>query len=303
MQAVLQDLAMVRRLIHEYPLNRGWLDRGRAYGRFLAWQLRGRLGEGVLDAGFVNGTTLRTRRRLGGRLHYVLGLAEFHDMAFVAHLLRPDEVFADVGANIGAYSLVAAACAGARCVAFEPTQLAYRYLAENVALNRLQERIELRQCAVGAQAGSIRITAGMGEVNHVLESGEAGESIEVPMVALDGFFAGRTPPAFIKIDVEGFESAVVEGAAELIAARRPLALLMELAGHGARYGYDETALRMSLIQRGYVLCSYDGLQRKLSRLDPAAAPPSYNVLLVRDFDAAQRRLTEAPAFTLGSHRI
>jgi FkbM family methyltransferase len=303
MRAILRDLAMVQRLIGEYPLNRNLLDRSRAYGRFLDWQVRGRIGDGTLDARFVNGTRLRTKRRLGGRLHYVLGLAEFHDMAFVAHLLRPDEVFADVGANIGAYSLVAAACAGARCVAFEPTSLAYHYLFENVALNRLQERIELQQCAVGAEAGSIRLTAGMGEVNHVLEAGETGESIQVPMVSLDGFFFGRTPPALIKIDVEGFEGAVVDGAARLISARQPQALLMELAGHGARYGRDEAALRASLIERGYGLCAYDGLRRKLHRLDPMASHASYNLLFVRDFDAAQQRLREAAPFTLGHHRI
>jgi FkbM family methyltransferase len=303
MSAILRDIAMVGGLIREYPLNRNLLDQSRAWGRFLDWQLRGRMGTGTLDAAFVNGTQLRTKRRLGGRLHYVLGLAEFHDMAFVAHLLRRDEVFADVGANIGAYSLVAAACPGARCVAFEPTNLAYRYLAENVALNRLQDRIELRQCAVGAEAGSIRLTAGMGEVNHVLESGESGESIQVEMVSLDGFFAGRMPPALIKIDVEGFESAVVDGAAALIAAQRPLALLMELAGHGARYGRDESALRASLVERGYGLCAYDGLRRKLTRLDPAAPVLTYNLLFVRDFDAAQQRLQEAAPFTLGHHRI
>jgi FkbM family methyltransferase len=302
MQAILRDLAMVQRLIGEYPLNRNLLDRSRAYARFLDWQVRGRIGDGTLDARFVNGTRLRTKRRLGGRLHYVLGLAEFHDMAFVAHLLRRDDVFADVGANIGAYSLVAAS-AGARCVAFEPTSLAYHYLFENVALNKLQERIELQQCAVGAEAGSIRLTAGMGEVNHVLEAGETGESIQVPMVSLDGFFSGCTPPALIKIDVEGFEGAVVDGAAQLISARRPLALLMELAGHGARYGRDEAALRASLIERGYGLCTYDGLQRKLHRLDPAASYTSYNFLFVRDFDMAQQRLREAAPFTLGRHRI
>ena len=302
MQAIFRDLGMVGGLIRDYPLNRNLLDRSLAWGRFLTWQVRGRMGDGTLDAAFVNGTRLRTKRRLGGRLHYVLGLAEFHDMAFVAHLLRADEVFADVGANIGAYSLVAAST-GARCVAFEPTSLAYRYLAENVALNKLQERIEPQQCAVGAEAGSIRLTAGMGEVNHVLEAGEMVESIQVPMVSLDGFFAGRTPPTLIKIDVEGFEAAVVDGAAGLISAHTPPALLMELAGHGARYGRDEGALRMSLIARGYTLCAYDGLQRRLSPLDPTAAPLTYNLLFVRDFAAAQQRLREAPPFTLGSHRI
>lgn len=43
MQAILQDLAMVGRLIRDYPLNRNPLDRSRAYGRVLSWQVRGRM--------------------------------------------------------------------------------------------------------------------------------------------------------------------------------------------------------------------------------------------------------------------
>lgn len=303
MHLILQDLAMVRGLIRGYPLNRSLSDQARGYARFLSWQLWGRLGEGVLDAAFVNGTRLRTRRRVGGRLHYVLGLAEFHDMAFVAHLLREDEVFADVGANIGAYSLMAAACAGARCVAFEPASLAYHLLTENIALNGLQDRIEPHRCAVGAEPGSLRLTARMGEVNHVLRAGDTGLAEEVEMISLDEFFTGRTPPALVKMDVEGFESAVVKGAARLIDGRQPLAMVIEQADCGAHYGYDEAALPASLIKRGYSRCAYDGLRRELTRLDLAAPAPSYNLLFVRDFDRAQQRLHEASPFSLGRHRI
>jgi FkbM family methyltransferase len=302
MRAVLQDIAGVARLIRDYPLNRNALDRGRAWGRFLAWQALGRLTPDTLEAPFVNGTRLRVKRRLGGRLHYVLGMAEFDDMAFVAHLLRPGEVFADVGANIGAYSLVAAA-AGARCVAFEPAPQARRYLEQNVASNGLADRIELQACAVGAAAGSISVTAGMGEINHVLRAGESTETLQVPMASLDGFFAGRTPPVLIKIDVEGFETEVVRGADGLLAARKPLALLLEMTGHGARYGYDEAALRRDLVARGYALCRYEALSRRLHRLDPAAGPLPYNLLFIRDPEEAQRRLREAAPLTLGRHRI
>lgn len=301
MADILRDIGDVMRLIRTYPLYESPLDRGRAVGRFLSWQVRGRLNPDGLDMPFINGARLRVKRRLGGRLHFVLGLAEPDDMAFVAHLLRPGEVFADVGANIGAYTVMAGAGAQARCVAFEPAERAWRYLQENVDLNNLEVLVEVQAMAVGAKAGTLTLTAGMGEINHVLRAGEEAESVQVPMVSLDGFFTDRTPPTLIKIDVEGFETEVVHGARELLRRREPLALLVELAGLGERYGYDESALKSELQGYGYTACSYSARERRLSPSQPAAQ--SYNLIFVRDLELAQRRLSSAEAFTLGKHRI
>jgi FkbM family methyltransferase len=302
MAGIWQDIGNVMQLIESYPLYTSPLDRGRAMSRFLSWQIRGRLNPDGLDMPFINGSRLRVKRRLGGRLHYVLGLAEPDDMAFVAHLLRPTEVFADVGANIGAYTVMAAAGAQARCVSFEPAERAWRYLRENVELNGLQAEVDVQTKAVGAKAGTLTLTAGMGEINHVLRAGEQAESVQVPMVSLDGFFTDRTPPLLIKIDVEGFETEVVHGARNLLRRREPLALLIELAGLGAQYGYDEEALKAELQGYGYTACSYSAQERRLSPLQASTAQ-SYNLLLVRDLELAQRRVTSAEAFTLGKYRI
>jgi FkbM family methyltransferase len=302
MAGVLGDIQDVMRLIGTYPLYGSPLDRSRAVGRFVSWQVLGRLNPDGLDMPFINGTRLRVKRRLGGRLHYVLGLAEPDDMAFVAHLLRQGEVFADVGANIGAYTVMAAAGALARCVAFEPVERARSYLRENVDLNELQTLVEVQGTAVGSKAGTLTLTAGMGEINHVLREGESAESVQVPMVSLDGFFTDRAPPTLIKIDVEGFESEVVRGARDLLRRREPLALLIELAGHGAQYGYDEAALKKEIQDHGYTACTYMARERRLSPVQSAAGQ-SYNLLFVRDIDAARRRVESAEAFRLGKHRI
>lgn len=301
MLGALRDLTGVVKLIRHHPLLATAAERRSAYGRFLAWQLAGRAHAGALSMDFVNGTQLLVKRRLGGRLHYVLGLAEFDDMAFVAHILRPGEVFADVGANIGAYTLMAAACAGANVVAFEPAERARRYLGDNVALNGLQSKVEIRAEAVGASSGRLELTAGMGEVNHVRLEGEHTETVQADMVSLDGFFAGRRL-AVIKVDVEGFETEVMRGATRLLAARAPLALLIELAGLGARYGYDEEKVRAELDKHGYVACMYQGMTRKLSPVTTRDDPGS-NALYVRDLHEAQERLRSAPPFLLNGRRI
>lgn len=301
MGGIVQDLAGVMHLIDAYPLYRGPVDKGRAVGRFLAWQVLGRLRRDGMDMRFVNDTRLRVKRRLGGRLHYVLGLAEVDDMAFVAHLLRRDELFVDVGANIGAYSVLAAVAAGARCLAFEPAELAYRYLLLNVALNGLEPRVEVQRMAVGAAPGKLRLTAGMGEVNHVLREGEDAASFQIDMTSLDAFCAGREPPVAIKIDVEGFETEVLHGAKGLLRKRVPLAVLAELVGWGERYGYDEAALRGEMEGYGYTACSYDALTRTLK---PLTGPVGLsNTLFVRDLAEARARIESAEAFTVGRYRI
>lgn len=301
---IMSDIALVVRLIREHPLYTTGRERRAAFKRFLAWQVAGRAHAGSLCMDYVNGTQLLVKRRLGGRFPYVFGIPEFDDLIFVAHLLRKGEPFADVGANVGVYSVLAAASAGAQCEAFEPSPRAFRYLQDNVALNRLQDRITLHPCAVGASAGRIQMTVAMGENNHVSAAGDRGEPVDVEVVTLDGFYASRPPPLLLKMDVEGYETAVVDGAERLLSAHKPLALIVELAGVGPRYGFDEEKLHRRLVGFGYTACSYTALRRRLDPFDPALRyAGSTNVLFVRDLDEAKRRVQDAPPVEFGNYRI
>src|SRR5436189_6431842 len=64
---------------------------------------------------------------------------EVTERAFLNHFLRPGDVFVDVGANIGLFTLIAASCVGpkGKVVAFEPTTVTYTRLVENIRLNHL----------------------------------------------------------------------------------------------------------------------------------------------------------------------
>ena len=57
--------------------------------------------------------------------NYYVGLHEFRDMAFASHLLRKGDLFVDIGANLGSYSLIASGVCGARSIAFEPVPCTY----------------------------------------------------------------------------------------------------------------------------------------------------------------------------------
>jgi len=130
----------------------------------------------------------------------------------------------DVGANIGAHTVTFAKIVGRRgaVIAFEPQRLIYQTLCANVAINSLTNVYCLNQ-AVGAAAGDLllpvfdpEITSNFGGVEA--EGHQAGERVRV--TTLDD--CNVPSCAFIKIDVEGMELKVLQGARSLIAAHRPV---------------------------------------------------------------------------------
>jgi Met-10+ like-protein len=88
------------------------------------------------------------------------GLHEFAEMAFTLHLLRPGDLFADIGANVGSYTVLAAGVCGARVVAVEPGPAAGAALAKNIALNRLGDRVSVAAVALGTPLESWRSARG-----------------------------------------------------------------------------------------------------------------------------------------------
>ena len=81
------------------------------------------------------------------------GLHEFADMAFTLHFLRPDDLFLDVGANIGSYTLLASGVCKARTISFEPDPA---------------RTVVLEQAAVGGEGGEVEFTIGRDTGNHVI---------------------------------------------------------------------------------------------------------------------------------------
>lgn len=260
----------------------------RCLGRFAGWQVRSRLSNGPHRVGYVGRTHFLARHgEAGVSGNIYVGLHEFADMAFVAHLLRPGDLFVDVGANAGSYTLLAAGWSGARVLAIEPAPDAFGRLEANVASNALAGSVELHRVAIGCSDGTVTFTTDSDATNHIaVDRSSTAATIEVPLCRLDTLVGGR-PAHMLKIDVEGFERDVLEGARSTLACPDLLALLVEISTNDR--GYDRSSIAL-LESTGFTPCRYDPWRRVLTA-DPGPLPG--NVLFVRDVAAVETRLRAA----------
>lgn len=142
----------------------------------------------------------------------------------VESLVRRGAHVVDVGANIGYYTLMFGSLAGndGRVWSLEPDPSNLVELETSIIESNLSHMTTVLPVAAGSQDGSVKFEPGLN--SHVIPSG----SSEVQVIRLDSLNLERVD--LIKIDVEGYEGAVLEGVAETIARCKPI-IFMELHPH------------------------------------------------------------------------
>jgi FkbM family methyltransferase len=146
-------------------------------------------------------------------------------------------VFADVGANVGMYTVFAALVRAAQVVAFEPESRNYRVLNENLRLNHLQERVLALCAALSDRSGVERLY--LSEVGEGASCHSLGEAVGFDLkprasafvqgaVALRFDELALPCPDYIKIDVDGFEHKVIGGMEKTLREAKVRSLLVEL---------------------------------------------------------------------------
>jgi len=136
-------------------------------------------------------------------------------------VVKPGMTVLDIGANIGAHTLVLARATGpsGMVVAIEPQRAAVQFLYANLALNGIYNTRVLH-CAVGETTGTIAVPAPDPD-RPALGTVQVGAGAEqVRLATIDSFGLQRLD--FAKIDVEGFEARALRGARETIARTRPI---------------------------------------------------------------------------------
>jgi hypothetical protein len=148
--------------------------------------------------------------------------------------------------------------------------------------------------AVGAEPGSLRFTADHGPMNRVVTGSSLSTTeatVEVPVTTVDQLLTGMTAPLLWKVDVEGFEPQVQQGAVS--AQRNPelQAVLLEA---------DSPELQATMADAGFSRFLYKPLSSQLQSLSPTTQTGSgHNQLWIRDLPFVQQRCRAAAPVRVG----
>jgi FkbM family methyltransferase len=246
--------------------------------RRLVWRLRWKLTKEPWPLTLDEDLKIHVPCCGAGALIFYQGYSEPETARFILNFLRPGMVFFDVGAHIGEYALLAshAVQSSGEVHAFEPQPDTFAHLTNNVELNDLRN-VSLNDCAVSDRNGEVDFTvrsepslSSMVGATEPPKKEAAGRTIKVPTRRLDDYCRERGCwPDLMKIDVEGAELLVLQGAKELLAAppgRAPCLVLEYGADNYSRFGYDFHDIVSVLGQAGY----------RIFRLDPQGRPQLTN---------------------------
>lgn len=177
----------------------------------------------------------------------------------IKEYVKPDSTVIDVGAYIGTHTVLMSKCVGrkGRVYAFEPQRKIYRELVYNLELNKSINVVPLR-FALGSSSEIVEMVPTRQGNEGGTGVGKGGDKVELR--SIDSF--GFRNVSLIKIDVEGFERYVIDGARKTIKKYQPV-LIVEIGG-GADYRKARPAIKAriervknEIIKLGYFLIKLD----------------------------------------------
>lgn len=169
----------------------------------------------------------RFDRYVGGSLQQY-GEFSYFEQALFEVLVRPGQVVVEVGANIGAHTVLLSRLVGAEgeVHAYEPQRIVFQTLCANLALNQCTN-VFAHQAALGAAEGMVMVPAP--DPMSACNFGGVSLAAHVPVgepVAMRTLDSLDLPVChFLKVDVEGMEVDVLRGALRTIESYRPIMYL------------------------------------------------------------------------------
>ncbi len=209
--------------------------------------------------------------------------ARNEDAEFLELVLRAGDTYVDCGANIGHLALVARRRVGetGAVTAIEANPRIFRYCAENLKLNHFTD-VRALHLALGETHGEITISDHRADDQNRVGAG----STAVPMRPLDEVL-DDSAVTLLKLDVEGFEVAVLRGAPRTLGSTS-LVYCELSASNSARFGFRPAEAERLLVDAGFLLVQRTATEWTLSErgvfetLSAADHPRTgYNLVAVR----------------------
>lgn len=221
---------------------------------------------------------------------YFFGAYERPLVEFFRARLTKGMVFADVGAQVGQYTLLSAKCVGAEghVHAFEPSPATLLRLRKNIALNGFQN-VTFHELAVADFSGETElhiqeqnpdgVNTGTNSLRMKSDWTQAAHVV-VPVRPLDDVLCNIKRLDALKVDVEGAELAVIRGAQETLKKFKPLIAIEAEEDSAQAFGYSTRELKAAIENLGYNLfrISREGKTAELVRVS-SAEPEEFSMLI------------------------
>ncbi|MCC5875406.1 MAG: FkbM family methyltransferase [Candidatus Sumerlaeia bacterium] len=200
------------------------------------------------------------------------GVYEPEMTGLLRDILRPGDVFVDVGANEGYFSMVGAGIVGeqGRVLAVEPQKRLHPVIGENIRANDYSGRVTLEACALMEKPGTIRlhltpdVNTGATSTKRAYRHSNVVQEIEATTLDALAGKHGYTSIRLVKIDCEGAEPEILAGAGRLLGAGAVDYLLVEFhENFSDRVAIGEA--HEAVVGHGYEYAVIDGMHRLYNR--------------------------------------
>ncbi len=189
---------------------------------------------------------------LVGNIYYKL--MDYEDSMFLMDHLKEKDLFVDVGANLGHYTMLASGVCKAKTIAMEPIESTIEKLKKNIKLNNLKDKVTILSYGVGDKNEVLNFTTNKTVMNSVsLE--ESNDTIKIEVRTLNELLKDENP-TFIKIDVEGYEYNVLKGANDILEKRSLKYLLVEFNNSGEKFSLQDDDVFNLILKYDFVPIRY-----------------------------------------------
>lgn len=285
--------------ITQHPLTQK--DKIGALRRYFLFHILGWLSPSPILYPYVGKVVFFAKPGMAGIVGNIyMGLDDFEEQGFLMHLLTPNDLFADVGANVGSYTLLASGVCGAASIAIEPIPNTFENLMSNIKVNNLQALVKTFNVGIGSRRGKLLFTNNYDVMNKVVSENhnltDPEHTTLVEVIPLDELLKNH-PPLLLKIDVEGYEQEVISGANEILQNSTLRAVIIELSALKNTHGFSYEKTNDLLINNGFAPYAYDPFNRTLEKLSKFNQE-KFNTLYLRDIEWVKNRVTKAPKITI-----
>lgn len=234
---------------------------------------------------------------LVGNIYY--GLYEFEESLFLLHFMRKNDLFLDVGANLGHYSMLVSGIKKCKSIALEPVPATFKQLVRNIELNNLRGLIEPIQMRVADRKDTLYFSSDRNTMDRIVEATYS-KAVKVPVVTIDSI--SKDNPTAIKLDVEGYEYFALIGAKNILKSAELKIVILELNQSEKKYGIEDNTIYQILLAHGFAPFQYNIHNRQLVPLD-SYNRDKFNTIFIKDGPFVQKRLLEAEEIKIWNEKF